>query len=171
MVDTAHTIDGAWLGEWLLRGVHHQVPSGDQAAGCAGAMGRNSLDQDMPTKFGYPSKKPRILPAVLNRNQLHCVGPSTPQEVQLDFLCIFGRRVVSNGDIFLIALDETVRESHRVKLANRHIHCDVASSRLGGFDFLSDLSLPGLWQHIECYNEISVAKQDKDGCFIADLDH
>ena len=76
------------------------------------------------THIGFPSKRLRSLAFGGYEPELVWCGPANPKEVQAEFDKLFCRTLVTTGDSFLIAPEETVTAVYASLMNKRHNYLD-----------------------------------------------
>jgi hypothetical protein len=109
---------------------------------------------------------------MLTSFRLHWTGPSTPDAIQKDFDSIFGKKVVLNGNVFILATKDKIEKMFRLKLEKKNIfRPEHESVSAGGLTTLFQMISPGTYARMQAYDKIRPLHKGPDGAFLADLDH
>jgi len=112
-----------------------------------------------PTIIGYPSKRPRVLSFNLSRATLVWTGPTTPEDIRKDFLSIFERRTVADGDVYLAAADDLVIDLYRRCLSKKKTYIGTDTPLpFRGRAILQGFLPPGEVVRLLEYEEVFTAK-------------
>lgn len=80
-----------------------------------------------------------------------------------------------NGDCYLVAPEELVRQNYCERLARKHIHMPRDLVPIHGEGILQKLVSPGMWSHYMSFTciqqEATMSGGEGGRCFIADLEH
>lgn len=123
--------------------------------------------------IGYPSRRLRVLTFNLSRDRLIWTGPAEAEEVRKDFLSVFGRQTILDGDVYLAAADDLVADYYRHRLAKKRMHVDAgAPFSFRGRAILRSFLPPGEVVRLDDYSKVYEVEHANNPTrsFIADLE-
>ena len=122
-----------------------------------------------PRLHGWPAARERKLSAGLSLRELVWVGPSSPEAIQEEFDCLFGRRCEVSGKVFFQAREEDVRQMiDKVMRKRMRVSHEVP---LTGPRMWAQVLTPAQMSRVREYEGLRDDRSGLDGCFIADVDH
>ena len=133
-----------------------------------------------PGLQGFPTTRPRVFSAGLNRKGMAWLGPSKPEDIQADFDSIFSTTMELSGHVFFRAETPDIVQDLQKRLRDRGNHspvADVASASEDGGGFILDPSTlecflpPGATQRFWSYDNGRAANEGVGGAFLADVEH
>ena len=120
--------------------------------------------------LGWPSRRRRSFCCGLSRRTLRWVGPLTDEGVQRDFMSLFKRRTVLNGDVFQLAPDAEVQASHRRMFRLRGVHVGAGEHIDSSRETLLEMLPPGARVRLARHLEAMQANSRASAPYLVDLE-
>ena len=124
-----------------------------------------------PTELGFPMRRRRVFTVGIDRARWVWTGPSSAEEVQEDFLNVFGKSLEISGDVYACAPAEDIFAFSEERAGRRKTKLPKNFRDLPMREYLHCLLPPGAMCRLASYQKVRAERKGISGSFFADLDH